>query len=166
MSADPTRRVLLALAVAGVLAYGLTLGIEFGEAGEVEGPPRVTVDAPAPYRLPGLVPEGWCHVLYVLGPSAGLPPGLAPVVALDGFGGVQLLRAPPPPGGPEVEPWLAAGVRVPEPRLADLGPETRAALLAMFRAWQGRLGRTARWRAVPVGVADPSELEVLSRWER
>jgi hypothetical protein len=166
MPAGAVQRVFLALAVAAALVYGLMLALDLGLAPERAGPPRVTVDSPAPYRLPGLVPEGWCHVLYVVGPGADLPAGLAPVVGLDGGGGVQLLRAPPPPSGPEFEPWLAAGVRLPATHLGELGPETRAALLAMFRAWQGRLGRTARWRAVAVGVEDPLELEILARWER
>jgi hypothetical protein len=160
------QRTVLALAVAGVLVFLLRTGLERGDASVTSPAPRAEEAAPAPYRLPGIVPEGWCHLLYVIGRDARLPAGLAPVVGLDDEGGVRLLRAPPPPSGPEFEPWLAAGVQIPGGRLGEVGPEARAALLAMLRAWQGRLGRTARWRAVALGIEDPEELEILARWER
>lgn len=158
-------RALLALAVSAVLATGLRFGLTW-EGAPAVAPVRDPGPAPEPYRLPGSVPDGWCHVLYVLGGSSPLPSGLAPVATVDDRGGVRLLRAPPLPSGPEVEPWLAAGVQLPGTRLGALSPDARAALLALFRSWQGRLGRTARWRAVTVGVEDPAELEILARWER
>ena len=158
-------RGLLALAVSAVLATGLRYGLAWEGAAQV-APVRDPGPAPDPYRLPGSIPDGWCHVLYVLGGDVQPPSGLAPVATVDDRGGVRLLRAPPLPSGPEVEPWLAAGVQLPGSRLDALGPDSRAAVLALFRSWQGRLGRTARWRAVAVGVEDPEELEILARWER
>jgi hypothetical protein len=160
------QRALLALLVAGVLVYGLVLGLEPGAVPDRAPPSGVPESIPEPYRLPGFVPDGWSHLLYVVGAETPLPADLAPVVGIDAEGGVRILRAPPPPTGPTFEPWLAAGIQLPGSRLAALGPESRAALLALFRAWQGRLGRTARWRAVALGIEDPGELEVLARWER
>jgi hypothetical protein len=163
------RRGLLALLLAGLLVVGLALWLErAGEGPAASG--RSAVDGAAAgvreFLLPAAVPRGEAWLLYIAAPGEVLPARVAPVAEIGAGGAVRLVRPAPVPAGPEAEPWWAAGIVLPGDRLGGLDPLGRAALLALMRAWRGTIGLGSPWRALTFGIADPEELQVLSRWER
>lgn len=162
------RRSLLAAVLAAVLVAALSMLLSRGE--REESSRRATRRSASPgavaeFFLPDSVPRGDAWVLYIAAPGVELPARVVPVAVIGADGTVRVSRGAPPPEGPEAAPWWAAGIVLPTPRLRDLDPGARAALVGLLRSWRGSLGIGTDRRAVTWGVEDPEELEVLSRWE-
>lgn len=162
-------RSVAGLALAVALTAALSWALSSGEESPEEAPRSTRVSEGKEVReflLPPSVPRGEAWVVYLAAPGHELPARVAPVVAVERSGTIRLVRPAPPADSPEGGPWWAAGIQLPGESLRGLGPESRAALLALLHAWRGTLGRGTSWRAVTEGVTDPEELELLSRWER
>lgn len=162
------RQLALGSVIATALIVGLERSLQRSAEAAVPRPvvPLLAVDEPKEPRLPPTVPTGQAWLLYLVGDAARLPARVAPVVAIRASGEPISQRAAPLSESPETQDWLGAGVLLPGPRLADLGPNARALLLELIRRWRGDSLVPLRSRVVLLGVEDPSELEVLLRFAR
>ena len=97
---------------------------------------------------------------------ARMPDPVAPVVEVLEDGRLEIRRSPPLPEGPEVGPWLAAGVVLPRRSLGDLTAVQRAALLSLFNGFSGG-ARLEAGGIVGLGFAfSEVEMRGLLQWLR
>lgn len=129
-----------------------------------------------PAAVPPSAPRSTAELASVEGPgvtliylalaASDLPGGVAPVVEVEPGGGLRVHRPPPVAQRPDADAWLAAGVVLPAPELAQLSPVERVGLLDVWAAMAGDGGLRAD-QIVPVGLRpQPGELANLLRWLR
>ena len=166
MKSDSVARRLLLAAFLAASLIGLTyFATRSSAASRIDGDPDTgTPRVPsAPDDVSAVLAGPGTLVLYVAARAVDVPLPVAPVVAVAEGGGLHVVRQPPEPEG---GPWLAAGIVLPETRLADLDAGGRAGLLEILGAFAG--GRRLAPRDIVLrGIeASDDEVAVLLRWVR
>lgn len=164
------RRSLIGIGIAVIVAAALWLVLDHraAEAAERAVPRAENSRAViAQVELPVGLPRGGCStVMLVAAMESAIATDSAPVVEIRRGGVVRVVRGAPAPVGPLEQPVWSAAVVLPCAELAALSARERAALLEVFRAWDGA-GTLHAERIRSVGMRiRPAELGRLLRWLR